>query len=157
MSEQDLSTSETHHRDEVGRSVDRSPDLPIVCERLGLGLVVLFGSRATGRARADSDLDLAVLGGGLGTPEGFWRCYHELAPVFDGVELDLVSLHDADPLLRYEVMRKGKLLFGDVDRFLEYRAFAFRDYVDSADLRELERTLFRKKMAFLHGELHGAA
>ncbi len=48
-------------------------------------------------------------------------------------------------------MRAGVLLWGDVDDFLEYKVFAYRDFVDSADLRELEEALFRKKMAYIRG------
>jgi predicted nucleotidyltransferase len=132
--------------------VDYDPArLEAVRAKLGLKLVVLFGSRATGSPppAPDSDLDLAVLGSRAGPPLRSWNCYQELAEVFGGVNLDLVLLHGADPLLRYEIMSRGTLLCGDIDEFLEYRAFAFRDFVDSADLRALEETLFRKKMSYL--------
>jgi predicted nucleotidyltransferase len=132
--------------------VDYDPArLEAVRAKLGLKLVVLFGSRATGSPppAPDSDLDLAVLGSRAGPPLRSWNCYQELAEVFGGVNLDLVLLHGADPLLRYEIMSRGTLLCGDSDEFLEYRAFAFRDFVDSEDLRGLERTLFRKKMGYL--------
>lgn len=36
-----------------------------------------------------------------------------------------------------------------MDDFLEYKAFAFRDFLDSEDLRALEEKLFQKKMAFI--------
>ncbi len=41
---------------------------------------------------------------------------------------------------------KGVCLYGDPDDFFEYRAYAYRDYMDSRDLRILEDKLFRKKM-----------
>jgi uncharacterized protein len=135
-------------------SIPYDPErLEAVCRELGLRLVVLFGSRATGMPPPppESDLDVAVLGSRGGAPVTFWGCYRELAEVFGGMDLDLVLLHEADPLLRWEIMSRGSLLCGDPDEFLEYRAFAFRDFVDSEDLRELEDALFRKKMAFLRG------
>ncbi len=130
--------------------------LVTVSRKLGLRLVVLFGSRATGSPppAPDSDLDLAVLGSRAGPPITLRSCYEELAEVFEEFDLDLLLLHEADPLLRYEVMQRGTLLYGDPDEFLEYRAFAFRDFVDSADLRELEDKLFRKKLEFLRGKLN---
>jgi predicted nucleotidyltransferase len=130
--------------------------LQAVCARLALRLAVLFGSRATGMPSpsAGSDLDVAVLGE-IGAPAGALLSYlRELAPVFGEHSLDLVLLDTADPLLRWEVMRSGVLLCGDPDVFLEYRAFAHRDFVDSADLRELEGALFRKKMDHLRQELN---
>ncbi|MBW3630419.1 MAG: nucleotidyltransferase domain-containing protein [Gemmatimonadetes bacterium] len=133
--------------------------LKAVCERLELRLVVLFGSRAAGSRppASDSDLDLALRAGPAGVPGGLLACYDELSQVFQGETLDLVLLAKADPLLRYEVMRAGILLHGDSGEFLEYRAYAYRDFVDSADLRDLEATLFRKKLEYLRSVVDGAA
>jgi predicted nucleotidyltransferase len=133
--------------------------LEAACERLGLRLVVLFGSRAIGRPppTPESDLDLAVRAGPAGVNGGLLACHEELSRVFSGEVLDLVLLNAADPLLRWEAMRAGIPLYGDPDDFLEYRAYAYRDFVDSADLRELEEVLFRKKMDYLRRVLGGAA
>lgn len=38
-------------------------------------------------------------------------------------------------------MRSGKLLHGDPSLYCEYKAYAYRDYIDSADLRRLEDRL----------------
>ena len=125
---------------------------------MGLDLVVLFGSRATGRPPPSdaSDVDLAVRAA-PGSRVQLWDCYLELSKLFSDGSLDLVLLNGADPLLRYEVMRDGIRIHGDPLDFLEYRAFAYREFVDSADLRELEDALFRKKMEYLRGVLHGPA
>ncbi|GAB4471894.1 MAG: hypothetical protein OHK0044_15280 [Burkholderiaceae bacterium] len=113
----------------------------------GLRLVVLFGSHARGRQRPDSDCDVAV----AGCPrQRFWELNDALQEALTGSALlDLVRLEDADPLFRQEIMRDAVLLYGDPDLFCEYRAFAYRDFVDSADLFELERTLLRRKLARL--------
>ena len=128
--------------------------LEALARALGLRLVVLFGSWARGRPAPGpaSDVDVAV----LGCAQRSWDCYRKLARAFDLVDLDLVRLEDADPLFRHEIMRDGVLLYGDPDLFADYRAYAYRDFVDSADLRALEDTLFRKKMARLGRELHGS-
>jgi predicted nucleotidyltransferase len=135
-----------------------SMKLEAAARGLGLRMVVLFGSRATGSPppTPESDLDVAVLGTRAEPPPSFWSIHRALAEAFGDFDLDLVLLHDADPLLRYEVMRRGKLLHGDPDDFLGYRAFAFRDFVDSADLRDLEDRLFRKKMEYIRAEVHGS-
>jgi hypothetical protein len=54
-------------------------------------------------------------------------------------------------------MERATLLFGDVDEFLEYRAFAYRDFVDSADLRALERTLSDYKLKRIRERLRAAS
>jgi predicted nucleotidyltransferase len=123
-----------------------------VAQRYGLRLVVLYGSHAKRRAGPESDLDIAVLGC---RTEEFLDCYADLAEVFRRYSLDLVRLEDADPLLRHEILHQGILLRGDPDLFCEYRAYAYRDFVDSSDLFALEDRLFRKKMARMKERLHG--
>lgn len=123
-----------------------------VAHAMQLRLVVLFGSWATSSPppAAESDVDIAV----LGCPSArFWECYTALDGVFPQRRLDLVRLEAADPLLRYEVTRQGILLAGDPDSFCEYRAFAYRDFVDSADLFALEQRMFEKKMHILGRQL----
>jgi len=109
-----------------------------------LRLVLLFGSRATGQADEESDLDVAVLAGHRRVDVG--ALYEALGPAFPGHELDVALLNDADPLFRYEVMRAARLLYGDPDLFAEQQAFAYRAFSDSADLRALEGALSRKKL-----------
>jgi hypothetical protein len=54
-------------------------------------------------------------------------------------------------------MHRGVLLFGDRDRFFEYRACAFREFTDARDLLTLERLLFDRKMARIARALDEAA
>jgi predicted nucleotidyltransferase len=125
------------------------PDLPPfdaseladVAERLGIRLVVAFGSRIGGALPPgdDSDFDLAVLRDrGRGAPATHAECYSGLAGIFSDLSVDLAFLDDADPLFRHEVMAGAVLLHGDPDLFADFRSFAYRDFVDSKDLRELE-------------------
>jgi len=118
----------------------------------GLRLVVLYGSYASRRADSQSDLDVAVLGCPMSK---FWDCYQGLSDVFSSYPLDMVRLEDADPMFRHEIMREGIRLYGDQDLFYEYRAFAYRDFVESADLFALEEVLFRKKMDRIKEQLYG--
>ncbi|MCG5515659.1 MULTISPECIES: nucleotidyltransferase domain-containing protein [unclassified Ectothiorhodospira] len=133
-----------------------SPDpqaLDAAATGLGLRLVVLYGSHARQRPPPgpESDVDLAI----LGCPhEGLLKADLQVSSLFPGHNLDVVRLEDADPLFRQEIMSIGRLLWGDPDLFCEYRAYAFRDYVDSADLRRLEQTLQRRKLGWLEDQLH---
>jgi predicted nucleotidyltransferase len=137
--------------------IDRSI-LEAACERLGVRLLVLFGSHAPGGLPpgAHSDVDVAVTFE-PGTPQRPYSEIHEhLAPAFRGAVLDLVFLGQADPLFRWEIMDPAVLLYGRIDDFLEHRAFAYRDFVDSADLRKLERALSEKKMIRVSERLRAA-
>jgi hypothetical protein len=133
--------------------------LAAACRALGLTMLVAYGSRAGGAMEPapDSDLDLALHGPGLSGWTGLSACLDALGDVFGGYILDVVFLGEADPLFRWEIMREGRLLFGDPIRFLEYRAFAYKDFIDSADLRRLEAALFRKRMDWIREQLHVAA
>jgi len=124
-----------------------------ITEEMELRLVVLFGSWARGSPAPtpDSDIDIAI----LGLPQSrYWDCLRALGEVFPGRLLDVVRLENADPLFRHEVMHKAILLWGDPDLFSEYRAFAYRDFIDSADLFSLEQALFTKKMKLLKDHLY---
>ncbi|HUF50753.1 MAG TPA: nucleotidyltransferase domain-containing protein [Longimicrobiales bacterium] len=135
---------------------DRSV-LDDACQRLGVRLLVLFGSHAPGGLTPgeESDVDVAVaLRRDVARPSWF-ELHGQLATAFPGRPVDAVFIADADPLFRWEIMQHGVLLFGDVDEFLELRAFAYRDFVDSADLRALEQRLFEKKMTLIAETLDG--
>ena len=101
--------------------------LTAVGERLGLRMVILFGSRATGSPppAAESDLDLAVAFSS-GHRVSWWDAHRELSAVFPAHVVDLVFLADADALFRWEILGAGVLLLGDPIEHLELRAFAFR-------------------------------
>ncbi len=132
--------------------------LAAVCAEHNLRLLILHGSRATHSPPPgpDSDLDLAVWMPGVDFHECFRALYTRLASIFPGYNIDLSLLNRVDPLFRYEVTSHGKLLYGDVDDFLEYQSYAYRAFVDSSDLRALEDILFRKKMDRIHEILYAA-
>jgi predicted nucleotidyltransferase len=133
--------------------------LEAACTRLGVRLLVLFGSHAPGGLppRPESDLDLAVSFRRGVTPPSWFNLHEQIAPAFPHAALDLVFLATADPLFRWEIMDRAVLLHGDIDEFHEYRAFAYRDFNDSADLRALEQTLFEKKMTLIRERLRAAS
>lgn len=129
------------------------------CQQLGVRLLMLFGSHAAGglHPRPDSDVDVAVALQRDALRPGYFELHERLSRAFPGRPLDVVFIADADPLFRWEIMDRAVLLIGDIDEFLELRAFAYRDFVDSADLRALEQTLFEKKMALIAERLNAPA
>lgn len=138
--------------DERLRAFVDAQALAAAADALDLRLVVLFGSRARGGAgHPGSDLDVGVVAGAQRV--SLMGVFQALAPAFIGEPLDVAILNDTDPLFRYEVFSRSELLYGDPDLYAEYCAFAYRAFVESADLRALEAALSRKKLDRL---LHAA-
>lgn len=137
-----------------------SEDMRIDLENLKEGLkkirqkhpikfVVLFGSRAAGNARDESDFDIAVFlddDTRLFSHPAFGdllKFFTETLGVFED-RIDLTDLKYADILLRYEITSEGILLFGNENEYENYRLFAFKDYIDAKPLRELELAMIQK-------------
>lgn len=105
--------------------------------QLGVELIVVFGSHARGKARADSDLDVGVL-------FSAGRCELDLLEevreaLGGGDDLDLVCLNRAGSLLLKEAAQDGIVQFesrpGAVE---EFRLRAYKRYMDTAKFRRLE-------------------
>lgn len=114
------------------------------CVKAGAELVYLFGSRAIGRPRAESDVDFAVLLGPKVPRDQYGRIraqlIAELMAVFGSNDVDVVILNEAPPLLTYEgVIRGGRLLF-ERDRLARicFEVRAFQEYMDTVPLREIQ-------------------
>lgn len=101
--------------------------------RHAIGLAVAFGSRATGRARPGSDLDVAVLRAD-GRPLSFRELgllKLDLEAAAD-VDVDVLDLATADALVRFEVVRDGVWLHAP-DRTLR-TGFVARTLIDHDDI-----------------------
>lgn len=102
---------------------------------------LLFGSRASGRARRDSDVDVAVLldrQPGVPAPRAELRGL--LGALTDGLSaerIDLVILNDAPPMLAFQVMKHGVVAFERTPSPLH--AFRVRTYAMHADREPVER------------------
>jgi len=124
-----------------------------VGKKYKLKLVLLHGSYATGKARKESDLDIAVFGK---KPIGFeklLKLHGEIANIFGdnkSREIDLKSLHQADPLFCYQVAKNSQLLYGSSFDYDEFRAYAFKAYYDAKDLFNLEHKLIKKYQDYLN-------
>jgi predicted nucleotidyltransferase len=114
----------------------------------GLRLGVLFGSLARGRARPDSDVDVAILPG----PEGLddradLELQSELARAV-GRDVDLVRLDRASTILMWQVARHGvALLEARAGEFARFRARAAAEYIDFAPAFLHHGEIFRRRLA----------
>jgi len=120
----------------------------------GIKFIVLFGSQASGNRSENSDFDVAVLTikeKNISVLENYTEILDFLSKVLDIPDdrIDLTNLNKANPFLKYEVVSSGKLLYGDEDEYADYRAGAFKDYIDSQPLFHLEKYLIKKRQNLL--------
>jgi predicted nucleotidyltransferase len=108
----------------------------------GIAALAVFGSRASGRGRPDSDLDVAVLPAPGADRRrlqiGVAVALADLAP--EG-RVDVVLLDEAPELLRHNVLATGRLvLCRDARAWRDLRVWTMREHGD----REPARDLFRR-------------
>ncbi len=114
---------------EAARDLDRGEIAAMARACPEVRLVVLFGSLARGQARANSDMDLGVLGG------GFWETLDLGGRIADKLhrEPHVVDLGSGSDLLRFEVARHGVPLYeSEPSAWARFQAEAAIRYWDMA-------------------------
>jgi predicted nucleotidyltransferase len=123
----------------------------------GLSLLVLFGSRARGRARPTSDVDVAI----LADPDDptsrrhlLGRLAAELADMVPEGRADVVFLDEAPELLRQRIMEHGEVLVcRDPAVWRAWRVRTMREHGDREWARRLLRRALRDRLT--RGGAHG--
>ena len=118
------------------------PQLESLFRQHPVQLAYLFGSHATGCTHAESDVDIAVLlAASLTAEERFTvrlTLIGALSHLFGTDYVDVVVLNEASPLLAYEVLRNGVLLYcPDDNTRVDFQVRALCAYEDTAPLRTL--------------------
>ncbi len=91
-------------------------------------VVYLFGSRARGLSRPDSDMDLAVVPG-RPLDSMCWLALQGHLGEELGVDVDLVNMDEATAVLRKEIIAGGKVVWErDPRRRAELEMYALSDY-----------------------------
>ena len=113
--------------------VDASP--PVVA-------AYLFGSHATGRVWAESDVDVALLFGTtdasnqldiMGTLSDY------LCQILGGVEVDIVSLDEVPTHFAYEILRTGRLAFcANPHERIQFEMGVFEKHDDEESWRQID-------------------
>jgi len=110
----------------------------------------LFGSYARGLETPQSDVDIAVLLSEI--PEKALEYYlhleRRLAEVLEN-DVDLVFLNDAPPLLKYQVIKYGRLLFSRDERVrVMFEAKSLCEYLDfSRALKRYDECFMKRILA----------
>jgi predicted nucleotidyltransferase len=119
-----------------------------------IAALLVFGSRAQGKERPDSDLDVAVGEVSRARREIQTRLAVELADLAPGGRVDVVLMDEAPDLLRQRVLETGRLLIcRDLKAFQELRVRTMREYGDREWVRE--RMLAAQKRRLEQGDPGG--
>lgn len=88
--------------------------------------IYAFGSRIQGTARADSDLDLAVLVAGYAEPLQLWEQANQLTEIV-GCMVDLLDLRAASTVMQYQVLTQGRRLWASEPAAGLFECFALSE------------------------------
>jgi predicted nucleotidyltransferase len=104
----------------------------------------LFGSQASGNVNPMSDLDVAVYTDSAATPNELWCLQSEIMEAACIKRVDLIDLRRAPPVLVYEIVSTGKLLFsGDAEAVNRFERKAYLHYFDTQHLRDVQNYYLR--------------
>ncbi len=119
----------------------RLPQLIPLFEREGVQLAYLFGS--LGRGQEGHDVDLAI----LTRSEPAFRLREIITNCLGTERVDLVDLRRASPVLRFEILRTGQLLYAADQALSErFELATLQVYRDTAWLRRQQRAYLRERM-----------
>ena len=125
-----------------------------IAQEFNLKLVLLFGSQVTGKTNFSSDFDIAYLPKQNlnGKTKIDLNC--RFMDVFNTDKIDLVNLNQTSLLLKYEISRNSQLLYGDEISYLNFKASAFKLYIEAKPLFEMRDNLLKKRHKFLQESLY---
>ncbi len=112
-------------------------------------LAYLFGSEAKGTANSESDIDIAVLlADQIPQVEYGQRVVDlntELIGIFQRDAIDVALLNTAPPLLAFQVVRHGVVIYDPHHRYVSFYINTFNRYVDTQPLRDLQWHYYLKR------------
>ena len=100
----------------------------------GLLAIYGFGSRFSGQASPQSDLDLAILVEGKATAEALWAESNRLADRL-GMDVDLVDLRSASTVMQYQIVTTGQRLWERDAQADIYESYILSEKTDLDALR----------------------
>jgi len=114
----------------------------------GFLVAYLFGSYARGIQTINSDIDIAILLRDI--PEEMLDYYLDLISELSKIltrEVDLIILNTAPPLLKYQVIRHGRLIHcKDEEARIKFEARTQDEYLDFSRAMERYDECFLKKI-----------
>ncbi len=117
-----------------------------VINKYNIELFIVFGSYAENINNSRSDLDLAYKSSSILSEEKEVELLNELSAFYQRGDIDLINLVKAEPVLKVEIAKKGRLLYGSEEKFEEFSIYAAAIYADTKFLRDDRRKTLEKKL-----------
>jgi predicted nucleotidyltransferase len=110
----------------------------------------VFGSVASGRARPDSDLDLAVLVDidqvSMDLFRYRLRLMADLRDVLERADVEIVILNQATPVLAQNVLSKGKLIFErSRSARIHFQIRTLNEFLDTQPIRDYHLKVLKRR------------
>lgn len=109
----------------------------------------LYGSRATGKNRPQSDVDIAVV---FNQPQKSYRRQFkiatELGQRLPGIFLDVREINFSNsPVFLMSVLKNGKLVFSrNETRRCRFEVAVMQNYIDTQKLRDIQYNYFQQRL-----------
>lgn len=102
-------------------------------------LLYIFGSYAQNKNNKNSDLDIAVLLEDGYNPIIKLSIIGDLVGIFKRDDIDLVILNNANPVLRHQIIKYGKILYEDREETkVNFEVKALKEYMDMEHFRKTQ-------------------
>ncbi len=121
-----------------------------IVRKRGLDFVVLFGSQKNGKTHKKSDLDIGVMDNQKVEYRRFGTLFNDFSQLFQGQNVDLRFIKGSEPVFLYNALMKGEFIAGNLHSFYNYKAFAYKNYVDSKSLFELKDKILARRQKKLN-------
>ena len=125
------------------------PQLTSLFDGCDVVLAYLFGSEAKGSTNRESDIDIAVLlSDQIPQAEYGQRVVDlntELIGIFQRDAIDVALLNNASPLLAFQVVRHGVIIYDPHQQYVSFYVDTFNRYVDTQPLRDLQWQYYLKR------------
>lgn len=114
-------------------------------------LAYVLGSVVSGRERADSDFDLAVVIDDV-TKIEFEQIYKLLAHLSFPKDLDLSIVDkNSSPLFLFQITSTGRCIYRKSDNEkVAFESFVMKNYYDSAHLRNIYSSYLKERFLYAH-------
>lgn len=122
-----------------------------LAQKYSLELLLLFGSRVSGKTHQESDYDIAYLSKRKFSLDKQGRLIMDLLPLigeYDERLINLVNIKKASPLLLYAMTTNSLVLFEKKPAsFACLRAYAFKKYIETKPLYKEKAERLQKELA----------
>ena len=118
-----------------------------LAKKYQLKLILLFGSRATGKTHKESDYDVAYLPSGNLSYDEETDINLQFIGIFSHDRIDTVDLRKANPLLLYGIFKNCQILFAEDDLiFYRYRVYILKKYIEAEPYYEQKYKKLKEKI-----------